>query len=39
VKGIDSGGLPVNGSSAEERQSGVFVDAKLNALEIRTANV
>ena len=39
VKGIDSGGLPVNGSSAEERQSGVFIDAKLDALEIRTTNV
>jgi hypothetical protein len=39
VKGIDSGRLPVNGGSAEERESGIFVDAKLNALEIRTANV
>jgi len=39
LKGIDSGRLPVSGSSAEERQSGVFIDAKLNALEIRTANV
>jgi hypothetical protein len=39
LKGIDSGGLPVNGSSAEERQSGVLIDAKLNTLEIRTANV
>ena len=39
VKGIDSGGLPINGGSAEERESGVFVDAKLDALEIRTTNV
>jgi hypothetical protein len=39
MKGIDSGRLPVSGGSAEERESGVFVDAKLNALEIRTANM
>ena len=39
MKSIDSGRLPVSGNSAKEGESGIFVDAKLNALKIRSAKV
>ena len=39
IQSVKPSRLPVSGGSAKEREGGIFVDAKLNALKIRSTKV